>query len=173
MTFTALSESELDHVTAAQEWVEQGKIANANQELNEIAVELNSHPRVLTVRWQLLAISRRWNECVDVACAITAQEPMNPTGWRQLAEALHRTGQSQQAVNVLLPAAKRNPGNVLMCRDLARYFTRIGDEIQAQRWLESALFLADDVVTAAVQSDPELKPVVECMMASHTDGPEP
>lgn len=54
------------HLAAAQGWLQLGNHVEANEELEQIAPSLRSHPDVLELRWQIYAKAEKWDACLDI-----------------------------------------------------------------------------------------------------------
>lgn len=108
----------------------------------------------------------RAGTCVDVGWAITAQDPVTLTGWRQLAEALHRTGKSDRAFELLRNQIHRHQDNADIHYDLARYQAAAGELDHAVSLLKMAIDLAgDEAMNERARTDPELNEVMLRMNA--------
>jgi predicted Zn-dependent protease len=131
------------HLQAAQGWIELGNHLEANEELEQIAASLRSHPDVLELRFQIYAAEEKWEACMDIAAALVKLAPKRPVGWIYRASALHELKRTVQARDELLPAARKFPKDWLVRYNLARYACRLCKLAEARVWLGQAFELGD------------------------------
>jgi hypothetical protein len=87
-------------LNAAQGWLELGDYLAANDELEKIDAGLRAHPQVLAIRYKIYAQARKWEDCVDIAKALTKLEPDNAWDWIHLAKAPYPSNFPQWTANV-------------------------------------------------------------------------
>jgi predicted Zn-dependent protease len=151
---------DLHHVNAAQGWLELGDFAEARVELEQIAKELDSHPEVLELRWQICAKEKKWEECVEVAQALIKAAPKRPMGWIHRSYALHEMKRSQEAFDGLEAAADMFPDIWLIPYNLACYACTLGRPVEAREWLAEAFGLGDErEIKSMALKDPDLEPL--------------
>ncbi len=141
---TRLPHSEQHHLDAAEGWLELGNHLEANEELEKIEASLRVHPDVLEVRWQIYAKAKKWEMCVEIghsAWLITA--PARPDSWIHRSYALHELKRTQEASDLLLPAADLFPGHAMIMYNMACYACQLGNMEEAWDWLEDAFELGD------------------------------
>ena len=148
------------HLEAAQGWLGLGNWHEANEELEEIRANMRDHPEVLKVRYEVYAAAQRWEPAADIAEAIAQLYPDSPFGVIHCAYALHELDRTQEALNVLLPAAHRFPKEFTIAYNLACYTCVLGDRKAAWQWLEKAIELRDTAETKSMAlNDPDLESI--------------
>jgi tetratricopeptide (TPR) repeat protein len=157
--FPSLPPADNRHVTAAQGWLELGNHIEANAELDEISPALRTHPEVLGLRWQVYAQEEKWKSCVDLAEAVVKSAPYVPQGWTNRSFTLHQLKRTQEAFDLLEPAAELFPGEWLIRYNLACYACQLGKQELAWDYLEDAFDLGDTkAVKLIALDDPDLEP---------------
>ena len=133
------------HLLAAQGWLELGNQAEAELELEKITPELQTHPLVLEMQWQVQAEQRKWDKCVEVAAALVKTAPENPSGWIHRAYALRRVagGGLKIAFDSLRPAVEKFPEVSVIPYNLACYTCQMNDLDEARNWLAKAFANSD------------------------------
>ncbi len=156
-----LAPPDTHHLTAAQGWLELGNHLEADAELDKIAPTLRAHPDVLGVRWCVCAKSGKWERCVDLASTVVATDPTRPSGWVQRSFALHELRRTQEALELLKPAADLFPDAWNIRYNLACYACQLGDQNKAWDWLEDVFDLAGDKreVKMMALNDKDLEPL--------------
>jgi tetratricopeptide (TPR) repeat protein len=154
------------HLEAAEGWLGLGDVAEAKLELDAIPVQKHSHPTVLQVRYLICARERQWEVCVDLAGSMVTLEPAVPFGWIQRSYALHELKRTREALDQLLPAAKRFPADATLHYNLACYECVLGNlEKAKQRLFETFRIAAAENCLKEYQSiaseDSDLKPLWE------------
>jgi len=135
----ALEQPESHHVEAAKSLLEAGKQLAAQQHLDSIASEFQSHADVLEVRWAVQAHARAWLASLETAQRLVSVAPERPTGWIQRSFVLHKLQRTQEALDALFPAAERFPGIPIIRFNLACYAAQLACLWEAERWLKQAL----------------------------------
>src|SRR4051812_457237 len=69
--------------------------------------ECSIHPHVLLVHWEIYFRAGDWQAAHDIAEALIMRLPDEPIGWIYRSFALKQMRQTKEAVNQLLPAAKK------------------------------------------------------------------
>jgi tetratricopeptide (TPR) repeat protein len=147
------------HLQAAQGWVELGNACEGNRELEKIPPELQKHPDVLKVRWEIYATQKRWEAALEVAASLVELEPENPHGWVHRSFCLHELKRTREARDRLLPVAAKFE-LATISYNLACYECQLGDLSQARKWLKTALSAGDrKELKLMAMADPDLKPL--------------
>ena len=127
-----MSPADHRHFLAAQGWLELGDWQSADKELEELTPQQRAHPGVLNLRIELYSTAKRWDRAAEVANTLFRMFPDEPFGYIRLAFALHELKRTQEALNVLLPAAAKFPANWLIPYNLACYCCQLGDAVGAR-----------------------------------------
>ena len=152
------------HLTAAQGWLELGNPPEANEELEQIAAELQCHPEVLRVRWHLNVQQKKWAACLDIANTLIKLDPLSSSGWVNWANTLYWAGRTQEAFDGLLPLIVEFPKVWAIPYNLACYCAQLGKLNEARTWLNKAFAMpADGEERKQLQmialADPDLEPL--------------
>jgi predicted Zn-dependent protease len=152
-------------LSAAQGWLELGNHREAFLELSALSPELEGHPQVLEVRWEIYAQTKEWQSAVAAASRLTEVLPQYALGWVHLAFSLHELKQTVAARDVLLPVVENFPRDGLMRYNLACYACQLGDVTDAEAWLVRAMkIMGKKEVQLMAQSDPDLLPLRERLL---------
>ncbi|EEF57466.1 TPR end-of-group domain-containing protein [Pedosphaera parvula] len=148
------------YAQAAQGWLELGNTAEAVSELEKISNAGVNHPEVLTVRWNICAIEEKWNEAIIIANRIVETSPEYPFGWIHRSYAFHELKRTQEAFDLLQPAADRFPELSLIPYNLACYCCQLCKFQESIHWLEKAFRIGDprEIKQMALE-DPDLQPL--------------
>jgi predicted Zn-dependent protease len=151
------------HLDAAETWLKQGRLMEANSELNRISPAVRRHPDFLAVRYKILAQAECWTECVAVAAAMARIAPQSSLGWLRQAHALHQLAQTRMAMETLQPALESFPDEIEIHQQLARYACVLGNLSLARQRLAEAIRLAReqkcfDECRQAILGEPAFKP---------------
>ncbi len=149
------------HLQAAEGWLGLGDVESANNELKEISPAERTHPAVLSVRYQIYAQAKQWDEAVSVAHDLVKLLPDRPFAWISLAYAARRKtgGGIPEAKEILLGAEPKFPGHYLFPYNLACYCSQLGEMEQAERWLKKAAAIDEAAVKKIAREDSDLKPL--------------
>ena len=109
------------HLQAAQGWLELGNHLEADAELERITPQLRAHPMVLTVRWEIYAVAKKWEAALDIAAALIQLDPDDPLGWIHRSYALHELKRTTEARDNLLRVADNFPISATVRYNLACY----------------------------------------------------
>jgi len=155
----SFSELDIHHLRVAEGWLGQGNL-KARAEMDKIRAELRSHPDVLEILWKSYANEANWGICLDIARAITIEEPGRVSGWIHLAHSARwmSGGTAQIAYDILLSAINKIPEQAAYFCDLARYACQLDRLEEARQWLEKA-FRVDNSAEFLKKAfeDPDLK----------------
>jgi len=145
---------------AAEGWLGLGNHVEAFTELEKISPEVQEHPDVLRMRYNIYAAARNWTAAAEVAqalCGLPAAEPFGPI---HLAYALHELKRTKEAWDVLLPVAARFPDEYIVRYNLACYACQMGNLPTARKWLERAVEIAGpDLIRKMALQDADLEPL--------------
>jgi predicted Zn-dependent protease len=148
------------HLNAAEGWLGLGNYEEANKELAEISPEVRGHPEVLKVQYEIHAALKKWDCAAEIARTIAQVEPDEPFGVVKRAYALHEIKQTEEALEVLLPAVDCFPEEWIIPYNLACYSCQTGDLTAAWKWLERAFAVAGKGrIRATALDDPDLEPL--------------
>lgn len=151
---------DIHFLNAAQGWLGLGDCQSALDELDFINPALRSHPDVLAVRCDIYTDAMKWPAVVTVASALVQLTPDRPSGWVRRSFALHGLKQTQQAFDLLLPAAAKFPEIPAIPYNLACYCAQLGKFEEARNWLQQACEIGNAaVLKVAARSDPDLAPL--------------
>jgi tetratricopeptide (TPR) repeat protein len=146
------------HLSAAIGWLELGDWHEANEELEKITPAFRAHADVLATRLAIYAKAKKWERCVDIGNALVKAIPNRSSGWLQRSFALHELKRTQDAADLLLPAAVLFPKEWLIRYNLACYACQLGKRKEAWEWLEFAFDLSDSkAVKLMALNDPDLE----------------
>jgi len=155
-----LEPPDIHHLNAAQGWLGLGDCQSAFDELKLINPLMRSHPDVLAVRCDIFTAAMKWPAVVTVAWALVKLVPDRPRGWVQRSFGLHGLKQTQQAFDLLLPAARKFPDIPAIPYDLACYCAQLGKLEEARRWLDQSYEIGDaTILKVAARQDADLAPL--------------
>jgi predicted Zn-dependent protease len=153
------------HVQAAEGWLGLGDVESASGELREVSPAERMHPSVLTVRYQIYAQGKQWDDAVEAADDLVKMLPDEPFVWISLAYATRRKtgGSIPEAKKILLGVEPKFPRHYLFPYNLACYCSQIGELKQAEQWLKKAARIDNAAVKKMAVEDPDLKPLWESL----------
>jgi predicted Zn-dependent protease len=156
----SLDPPDASHLSAAVGWLQLGNWQEANEELEKITPAFRAHPFVLEARLGIYAKAKKWEQCAEIGNALVKTAPERIFGWLHRSYALHELKRTQEAADLLKPAADLFPGDWMMRYFLARYACRLGNKKEAWEWLEIAFDLcgAKEVKLLALD-DSDLEPL--------------
>jgi len=150
------------HVRAAQGWLELGNHLEANEELEKITPVLKAHPTVLFTRWDIYAMGKKWDYAFILADSLLNYFPEESRVWINRSSALHEMRRTKEALEKLLPAVPKFPGNSTIPYNLACYACQRGKLDEAKGWLEIAFKVGDPKeMKLRALDDPDLQPLWE------------
>jgi tetratricopeptide (TPR) repeat protein len=160
MLMKPLAPPDSHYLNAAQGWLGLGDCQSAQDELELIDPRLRTHPDVLAVRCDIYTTAMKWPAVVAVASALVQLTPGRPSGWVRRSFALHGLKRTQQAFDLLLPAASRFPEISTIPYNLACYCAQLGKLEEARRWLQQACEVGNATILKTVaRTDPDLSPL--------------
>jgi tetratricopeptide (TPR) repeat protein len=143
-----LSPNDRTHLQAAEGWLDLGNQVEANADLEKIAPANRAHPDVLQIRWGVFAKAGKWDACLDIATALTAITPRRRFGWIHRAISLDRLQRPAEAKELLLSVVEKLGPCSTVAFHLACVCARLGQLVEAKRWVKEAIELAKDKVTS-------------------------
>ena len=147
------------HLQAAEGWLELGNWHESNEELEQIAPELRSHPDVLKLRVEIYAAAKQWEQSATVAEGLIQIISDDPFPYVRCAFALHVLERTQEAYNVLLPVAEKFPGEWVIPYNLACYCAQLGEIEESEKWFKLAMSRDLEAVRIGSIDDPDLEPL--------------
>lgn len=152
--------SDLQHLKAAQGWIQLAVWDAANEELESITPQLRAHPDVLKVRFGVYLAARHFELAIAAADALVKILPEDPEGWIHRSYALHEMERTAEAQEQLRPAAEKFPQDWLVQYNLACYACQLGELDEAHAFLERAIALGEaEKVKLMALDDPALSPL--------------
>jgi tetratricopeptide (TPR) repeat protein len=133
-----LDQDDRRHVEAAKGWCELHSFLEANEELEQVKPGNRAHPDVLEVRWQVYANLEKWDGALELASALMRMVPDKPEGYLYTASSLQELGRREEALQTLLAAVKRFPGDEIVLYDLACLCCILERVEEARKWLARA-----------------------------------
>jgi hypothetical protein len=158
----SLPPPDIHHLSAAIGWLELNNALEAKLELARINPELQDHPDVLEVSWQICAEEQDWVGGLDQARRLLLSAPKRATGWLHQAYALRRVpgGGLSAAWDALLPAWQKFPKEPVVPYNLACYACQLGRHVEALVWLKRALAAGDkEEIKEMAAKDHDLEPL--------------
>jgi tetratricopeptide (TPR) repeat protein len=149
---------DVHHLNAAKGWLELGNHLEAFEELEKIAPVNRSVPEVLEVRWQVYTLAGRHDAALRVAKGLLNVAPGRYCGWIWRSHSLNELGRTQEAVDCLVPAAKKFPALGIIPFHIACHYAGLGRLHEAKVWLQCAFASSEakQLKTKALD-DPKLK----------------
>lgn len=151
------------HLQAAVGWLELGLPLEADDELDQIAAEMQTHPEVLLVRCDVFFEMKKWDAVVALAERMVKRWPKNRQMWIQRSFALHELGRTQEAFDKLRPVGGRFRKSWTIPYNLACYCAQLGRMEESQQWFRKAMAMAPKEVKVQAIDDPDLKPLRDSM----------
>lgn len=148
------------HLNAASGWLGLGDYDSAIAELEQISSPMREHPEVLSAQLEIFEAEKSWESLLPVAEKLLQQFPGLDSVWIHRSFALHELKRTQEAFDVLLPAAGKFPKRWLIRYNLACYCSQLGRPDEALRWLQQAMKLAGKKeIKAMALGDPDFAPL--------------
>ena len=156
------SKSDLQHLKAAEGWLDLGNYGEANEELDQITPELRAHPDVLEMRCRVFEAAGKWEMSLVIAQTLCEQLPKRLPGWLHQARCLYHSGKVHEAYHLLVDVVELFPENQTIRYDIAVYAAERGLIEEAVEWLRLAFQNdTDGVYRLKALSDPKLAKVWE------------
>jgi tetratricopeptide (TPR) repeat protein len=153
-----LSDSDAQHLEAAQAWLVLGDATAADEELEKISPEFKTFIPVLETKYQIFHDMAQWKSAAGVGHLLTLIEPHNPLHWVRLTAALSNLGWHRRAIKTLVPALKLFPGDGGIPYLLALQSVKLRKLEQARCWFLQAFSTAKGKhLRRNALANPELK----------------
>jgi tetratricopeptide (TPR) repeat protein len=139
-----------------------GSTQEALAELDHVAAELQQHPGVLLVRYEILSKAELWNKADEVARELVDLYPDEPQFWIWHAYSTRRMdgGGIPQAKEILDKARELIPTEALIRYNLGCYECQLGNLQSAWEFLEQACQIGDlKTYKSLALNDLDLKPL--------------
>lgn len=118
------------------------------------------HPHILLVHWEIYFRAGNWQAAHDVAESMILNMPNEAIGWIYRSFALKQMQQTREAVNQLLPAARKFSDDWRIAYNLACYNAELGDIAGAWNWLDHAIEIGDvEQIKLEALAEPALEPL--------------
>jgi Tfp pilus assembly protein PilF len=135
-----------------------GLLAEARHELEAIPPEERSQTEYLATAAELLHELQEWALACPLTGELVTRQPNEPGWWIMHAYATRRARSLVQAQLVLRAAEKIHPANATIQFNLSCYACQLGDLLEAQERLDTAIKL-DPHFAEAAKTDPDLAPL--------------
>jgi hypothetical protein len=150
------------HLSSAIGWLELGNPAEAKLELEKLTPAARKHPDVLEVCWQICAQDEDWDGGLAIARLLIRADSQRASGWLHQAYALRRVdgGGVKAALDALLPAADKFPGEEVIPYNIACYTCQLRQFDLARIWLRRAMASSDKArIQRMALTDSDLEPL--------------
>ncbi len=161
-----LRPKDLQHLRAAEGWIELNDHLSAFEELEEIQPLHRAHPDVLKLRWRIYAKAQKWGSAFAIAEGLTRLLPddVQVYVWRSYSARRMDGGSILMALQLLLDVANDFPDEPVVPFNLACYNAALNKLAEAHTWLRIALQVAERNGTEkqwkqSVLDDPDLEPL--------------
>jgi tetratricopeptide (TPR) repeat protein len=156
----ALSPPDSHHFNAACGWFELDNHAEAFAELDRISNPAQIHPDVLTLRWEIFAAEKKWQEALEIGRALVQLAPERADSWIKQSYALHELKRTQEAWDALHSVSEHFPELSTIPYNLACYACQLEQIPVALNWLKRAMKAGGkDRIRKMALSDHDLKPI--------------
>jgi hypothetical protein len=139
-------------------YLELGMFHQANDELENLPIELKTHPSVLHARLALLIEMGRWEDGVLLGESLCQLWPLEHEFVFKTAFCLHELKRTKEAKETLLAAPASIRDVALYSYNLACYESKLGNLQEAKRLLNQC-FLKDAGFRKAALYDSDLEPL--------------
>lgn len=149
-------------LNAAIGWLGLGLVADAQKELDELPVEVRTHPAALDVQFAVYGETGAWDSAYAVAETEVRLHPDRPGGWIHRAYAARRRseGKLDEAFHLLRPAFDHFPNEVVIPYNLACYRAQQQALDEAWHWFSAALARGElNNLKEMALNDEDLKPL--------------
>ncbi len=150
------------YLSSAVGWLGLGNCHEAGQELEKIQAELQTHPDVLSVRFEILGKEGKWAEAAKIAQALRKADPKESQWCLKLAYATRRMadGGLASARQILTAGHKQFPKEPIIAFNLACYECQLGEKASALDWLKKAFVIGDQrSLKRMALADTDLEPL--------------
>ena len=114
---------------------------DAIEELKFIPSDSMGHREVLDLKLASEMMAERWNEAIESAMELCRRFPRGSSYFIHAAYCLHEVGDTFQAKKVLLSGPKELLDEALFHYNMACYLAVLGNSIQAEHYLKTAIEL--------------------------------
>ena len=123
---------------------------------------MRGHPTVLLAQCEIFFAAKKWTLLLNMTGILLRQLPDLDFIWINRSYALHELKRTQEALDALLPAAKKFPKQWLIRYNLACYSSQLGQVKEALRLLKQAIRLGGkkEIKTMALE-DADFEPLWE------------
>jgi len=154
----SLSPPDIHYVNAAWGWLDLDNIAEAFAELDRVSRPAQANVDVLTLRWELFARRKQWEEALEVARTLVQLAPDRADSWIKQSYGLHELKRTQEAWDALLPVSEHFPEISTIAYNLACYACQLNQTQASLTWLRSAMRLGGkESVRKMAMKDADLK----------------
>lgn len=136
-----LGQPDIFRLNAASGWLGLGDVVSANDELKQISPAMREHPAVLLAQCEIFHAGKKWTALLAMTETLLEQFPKLDFIWVNRSYALHELKRTQEALDALLPVAKKFPKRWLIRYNLACYSSQLGRVNEAMQFLKQAIKL--------------------------------
>lgn len=161
-----LDAADIISLRAAEGWLGLGDWKSAEEELEGLAPQLQAHPIVLKLRWEICVSGKQWDAGVEIGRKLVEAAPLESFGWVNRSYALRRAsgGGLQPAYDALKPAADQLEDLEQVTFNLACYACQLGNLDDARQWWARCVSTAlrhnrSKQVKKAALAEPDLQPL--------------
>ena len=151
-----LTAADLQHLRAADGYVDLGMHLEAEDELEKIDPYCRNLPQVLRVRLAVYHSLKRWDMMQMVARRLTRHDPSSVQWKTSLAYATRRADSVEAAKSILIEALKSHPEEAIVYYNLACYECQLSNLTDAKSYLMQAT-KRDSRFKLMALSDPDLE----------------
>jgi tetratricopeptide (TPR) repeat protein len=153
-----LEATDLQHVRAAQGYLELGMFLEANAALDEIDSFCRTAPEVLAIRLEIYSGLKKWDLMRTVAKKLAEYDPKNVQWTISWAYATRRAESIEAAKEILMQALQHHPDEAMVHFNLGCYASQLGDLTLAKAHLKRAFVIEPECRLMAL-NDPDLEPL--------------
>lgn len=143
---------------AAVGYLELGMLAEANEEIENLAPDIKTSSSALGVRMEIYRAAQKWRLMEVVALELWKRHQDEPVYWNDLAWAVRRADSLKAGQKILLNAAERFPSDAMTQFNLGCYACQLGDTDQSKERVRKAIEL-DAKFKMLALDDPDLEPL--------------
>lgn len=143
---------------AAANWLVQGNLVEAAEELNQLSPSAHQHPDALEIIWRVCAAKKEWDTACGIAKTLTERAPDQESGWLHLAYARRRVsgGSIEESFAILCSIAKQFPESPTIFYNIACYASALGKSNLAFHWFQKAFSFGDTAALKLTELDDEV-----------------
>lgn len=158
--------SDLSALQAAQEFMKNGELDPAEDQLNRISAEAHDHPEVLEIRWEILAQRQQWPQALEISQKLCQAAPENQYGWMYQSTSLAELNRVREAYELLGTVVERFPKEPSIPYNLACCACKLKRLQEAGDWIVRAAAIGGraEIKLMALQ-DPDLAPILDRICA--------